>query len=284
MKTKNVVIKRGKMTAEVSPLGAELQSLKYDGREYLYDGSADWSGRAPILFPVAGRLREDKYKVGDAFYALPQHGFARRQMFDVVKKSKNSVQFALADNVETREGYPFGFSLMVTYTLREGGLDVSAVVFNYDEKPIYFGYGNHEAFVVGADKSEYSLRFEKAEDLVALHAVDGLLTGDGNPLGVGITELPLKGDYFKDSATLIFENINSREVTLMHRGALMLRLRFDMPNLLVWCKSPKTPFLCIEPWQNLPDKANTDFDFIKKPGVVTLAPGEHKEFKHSIDF
>ncbi|MBQ2308518.1 MAG: aldose 1-epimerase family protein, partial [Clostridia bacterium] len=46
-----ITIKNEHLTATVSTLGAELQSLcDKDGKEYIWQGDpAVWSGRAPIL-------------------------------------------------------------------------------------------------------------------------------------------------------------------------------------------------------------------------------------------
>ena len=53
--SEQVVITNGDLTATISTLGAELQSLTDSaGREYMTDGDpAFWSGRAPILFASA---------------------------------------------------------------------------------------------------------------------------------------------------------------------------------------------------------------------------------------
>ncbi len=282
MENENIVIRFGDMRAEVSPLGAELQSLKYQDREYLYDGSFDWTGRAPLLFPIAGRLRDDMYKIDGVTYPLPQHGFARRRVFALAEASENSVTFVLTDDAETRKAYPASFALYATYTLHENALEASVRVENRGDDALYFGFGNHEALVTSPDKSEYSLHFDFPEDLTALNAENGLLTGGGVDLGRGVCDLSLKSDYFEEGATLIFKNLNSRAVTLLHREKPVLRLNFDAPHLLVWCKSPMSPFLCIEPWINLPDAANTNFDLSEKPGVVALASGESATVSHTL--
>jgi galactose mutarotase-like enzyme len=45
-------------------MGAELTSLKSKttGIEYIWCGNTDiWYGQSPILFPIIGRLLDDKY-------------------------------------------------------------------------------------------------------------------------------------------------------------------------------------------------------------------------------
>ena len=48
------------LAAEISPLGAELQSItSRDGANWLWHGDAQWwTGRAPLLFPVVGKSGE----------------------------------------------------------------------------------------------------------------------------------------------------------------------------------------------------------------------------------
>ena len=56
------VLKNGTLTATVESYGAELRSVVKDGAEYLWQGDpAYWAGRAPVLFPICGRLVEGKY-------------------------------------------------------------------------------------------------------------------------------------------------------------------------------------------------------------------------------
>lgn len=62
----------------VSAHGAELQSLRFDGREYLWQGDpAYWGRRAPILFPIVGKVAGDVLRVDGQSYPMKQHGFAR---------------------------------------------------------------------------------------------------------------------------------------------------------------------------------------------------------------
>ncbi len=284
MSEKSVVIRDGDMIAEVALLGAELQSVKVGGEERLYDGSVDWQGRAPLLFPFAGRLKDDRYTIDGETYHLPQHGFARRSTFRVEYKTDNSVTLVLESNEETRKNYPADFALHATYILADGELRAFVTVENRGDENLYFAFGNHEAFLTSPDKSRYTLVFEQPENLLALDAVDGVLTGGGVSLGTDTTRLPLKSAYFTDSATLIFGGLSSREVILLDGEKPVLRLRFDTENLLIWCKSPESPYLCIEPWTNLPDPADTDHDFTRKPGVITLAPAGEYTVSHVVTF
>ena len=50
----------GTLSVRVSSLGGELQSVKKDGKEYLWQGDpAYWDGKAPNLFPYIARLTKE---------------------------------------------------------------------------------------------------------------------------------------------------------------------------------------------------------------------------------
>ena len=60
-------------TLGVKEMGAELTSLKSKktGIEYIWEGNTDiWYGQSPILFPVIGRLLDDKYRLNGKEYSM----------------------------------------------------------------------------------------------------------------------------------------------------------------------------------------------------------------------
>ena len=74
-----ITIKSDALTVVISSRGAELQSIRdSQGFERMWQGDpAYWTGRAPILFPVAGGLRDDCYTMDGERYEMPKHGFVR---------------------------------------------------------------------------------------------------------------------------------------------------------------------------------------------------------------
>ena len=77
------------LTVEVSPLGAETQSIvTSDGRSWLWHGDpAFWAGRAPILFPIVGKAPGDMLAVNGKTYPMAQHGIARRREFVIAEQT-----------------------------------------------------------------------------------------------------------------------------------------------------------------------------------------------------
>ena len=57
-----ITIANDKVRAVISTIGAELKSLTKDNEEILWEGNPDvWAGQAPVLFPMCGGLKDDKY-------------------------------------------------------------------------------------------------------------------------------------------------------------------------------------------------------------------------------
>ena len=76
-----------------------------------------WSGRAPVLFPICGGLKEDKYTFGGSEYTLNKHGFAKLMEFEVEAQGDGYAVFLLKSTPETKKNYPFDFELRIKYAL-----------------------------------------------------------------------------------------------------------------------------------------------------------------------
>ncbi|MBQ9166731.1 MAG: aldose 1-epimerase family protein, partial [Oscillospiraceae bacterium] len=105
------------LTVHIDTKGAQLTSVTtHSGTELLWQADPKiWGRHAPILFPIIGRLRDNKYTVHGKEYQISQHGFARDKEFSVVSQSSTSVTFQLEEDVQTLAKYPFAFRLLVTY-------------------------------------------------------------------------------------------------------------------------------------------------------------------------
>ncbi len=279
-----ITIGNSTLTARIDPLGAELVSLcDPHGRELMTDADpAYWTGHAPLLFPIVGRLNGDTLNVDGRDYAMKQHGFARRRRFAVTDSGETHATFALRDDAETRAAYPFAFELRATYRLDGATLTTAVEVVNPDTNhtlPASFGF--HPAFAWplpgGGAREEHRIVFA-ADEPDALAALDGGLIGTGqraSPLD-GRT-LHLADDLFHDDA-LIWMSPNSRSVRYRGETGPQLDIAFDgLPTLAIWTK-PGAAFVCIEPWQGHADPAGFTGDFRDKPGVVMIPPGGMRRF------
>ncbi|WP_327196198.1 aldose epimerase family protein [Sphingomonas sp. SRS2] len=118
-------IQSDRLTAEISPDGAELRRLTdAAGRDWLWDGDPTfWSGRAPILFPIVGTLGGDRFRWHGREYTLPRHGFARRRGFALVDHDADGLVLRLDADDATRAVWPFDFTLDMIFTVRGATLD-----------------------------------------------------------------------------------------------------------------------------------------------------------------
>lgn len=139
-------IKNDKLSISADTFGAELHSIKLDGKEYLWQCGDAWKRYAPILFPFICSPKDRTYKAGGQEYHMAaNHGFARDSEFTYAGSTKNSVSFLLKDNDVTLAQYPYHFELEVTYSIKGSKVTVTNTVKNTDEKAMYFYLGGHPA-------------------------------------------------------------------------------------------------------------------------------------------
>ena len=154
---------------EIAELGAEMRGFTTaDGRDWIWRGSADsWKSSAPVLFPAIGALKDGGATIAGEFYAVPRHGFAKFQLFQVLEQGEDFVTFLLEQNEETKKVYPFDFALKVTHRFIENGFETRYAVENHSDREMPFLIGGHPGFNCpmreGDAFEDYILRFEKGE-------------------------------------------------------------------------------------------------------------------------
>jgi galactose mutarotase-like enzyme len=287
--TDTIRIATDALSAEFSPLGAEMRALRDEaGRDLQSDGPPEyWTGRAPFLFPIVGAANGDRIHVDGRAYEMAKHGFARKSIFEVVEKGADRVSFRLESDAATRDRYPFDFRLDVHHRIKGATLHTEAVLTNPGDAPLPASFGFHPAFrwplPWGGGRADHALIFAEAEPapIRRIDTATGLVLPDPCPTPVeGHTLIP-RDDLFVPDA-LIFDQLRSRSVRFGVPGGRMLRVDFpDMPLLGVWTK-PGAPFLCIEPWQGLADPVGYEGDFRAKPYVIEVAPGSDRRFAIAI--
>lgn len=274
-----VPLSSGDLTAEVSPLGAQLCTLRdRSGRDLLWDGDpAVWNGRAPLLFPIVGALAGGAYRLGSKIHHLPRHGFARGKLFDVVDSTSATATFRLnADEVSFRV-YPFRFELDVHFALDGPTLSVTACVRNAGDEPMPASFGYHPAFrwplPFGRARESHFIEFASDEPAPMRRlSADGLLTPERHPTPISHRRLALEDSLFLDDA-MIFDGIRSRFVTYGADEGPRIQVSYpDSPYLGIWTR-PRANFICIEPWHGIADPEGFSGDFTAKIGVFTVAAG-----------
>ena len=280
------------MTATVQSLGAELISFRKSDKEYIWTGdSAYWNGHNPILFPVIGFLKDGKTCFDQQEYEIPKHGYARRIEFTLVASTEDSLTLEMTDTAETRDGFPFQFTLRVTHTLNDDGYTTAYEVRNTGSVTMPFMLGAHTGFLLpfseGCRFEDHTLIFQYPEQNVTRYiAVNGKIIEDpqGEPNYLkGSDRFPLGYDLFDDDA-LMLAGLASRKVSLVDSNGQGVSMEFEGFDALgIWTPPGKeAPFLCIEPWNGINAFINEDSEFSQKPFIKTVAAGDTYQVSHRV--
>ncbi|GHU71641.1 LACX protein [Clostridia bacterium] len=277
-----VTISNKDISVTISTIGAELQSIRdKDGVERLWQGDpAWWSGRAPILFPVAGGLIEDSYILDGQRYFMPKHGFVRQLDWSVEDVAADSATFM----VNAKDpGFPFDYELRARYTVSGGALKVEYIVSNTGDRVFWYGIGAHEAYSTPEGIEDYEIVFDEEERLASFPLKGNFILHEAVTMFEHTKVLPLKYDDFAVDA-LVFAQLKSHGVTLRSRShPRTVRVEFTPIHevLMFWTK-PGAPYICIEPWTNAPDFIDHDMQISHKPGCMYLDPGASQTITHTI--
>lgn len=267
-----VTISNVQLSAQISVKGAELISLikEANQRNYIWEVNSNyWESQSPILFPIVGSLKNNSYHYNGNNYSLMRHGFARNENFKVQIKTENEVVFSLESNSKTLQFYPFAFELQIKYTLDTNTLRVAYTVINKNEFVMPFSIGGHPGFALPKQFTDYSLVFEKQEELLVYQLKNNLLSDTTFPLRVTDKILPLHYSLFEKDA-LIFKKIASKQISILENNVPILTFKFDdFPNFGIWTKN-NAPFICLEPWFGYADTEICSGNLSEKEGVVLL--------------
>lgn len=281
--SKMISLKNEYLTAKINEVGAELKSLVCGETKYIWEGDADvWAASSPLLFPICGGLKNDKYVLNGKEYTLPKHGYARYKTFEVESKTDDSVVFLHKSDDETKESFPFEYELRVIYTLIGKSLKVDYSVKNLTDNTMYFSIGSHEGYYTPEGIEDYDVIFPQNETLNSYVLYGNLLSNQQLPIIKEQNYIPLYDKYFTVDA-LVFKDLKSRSATLRNRKTGKA-LRVDFPDdkyFLLWHK-PNSPYICLEPWDGIQDIVGSSYDIQTKEGIVSLDSKKEYNHTHSI--
>ncbi len=273
-------LQNGQLSISIHPDGAELRSLKHHDREYLWSGDpVYWGKYSPVLFPIVGTVKGNRYTHDGQSYSLPRHGFAREKTFAVEQSGVNKARFTLSDDEATRAVYPFSFRFHLTYELQGARMILTYTVENPGEEDLFFCLGAHPAFAVplapGLVYEDYHLEFSEPETAGRWELEGGLLKTTPTPYLSGIIRIPLSKELFSRDAIVLKGLRSSTLVLASDKDPHGVRFSIEgWPHLGLWA-APGADFLCIEPWQGHADHVDDDPDIRQKEGVVLVEPGRH---------
>lgn len=278
------------ISVEISDLGAELQSIKYQNIKYLWQGDKTfWGGRAYNLFPICGRLTDGKYTYKGNTYEMNLHGFLRKSVLTATKISDSEIDFCMVANENSLAIYPFNFEYHILYKLIDTKIEMKIEVKNLDKKDMYFALGGHPGFnvpLVDDNFEDYYLEFTKDSKPIGIYLTDTCYTTDDT---YEIKELkgnslPLTHNLFDRDAQFM-QGITAPVVlkSNKHNHEITLDFPSDMQYVGIW-HAPKTtaPYICIEPWTSLPAYDSVVDDLETKRDMFRLAENEVKSLTWSI--
>ena len=217
-------ISKGRIEATIDSAGAQLMSLKLDGKEYLWQRDEKyWPRCAPVLFPIVGNLRNDRADSAQGEVRFGRHGLARNYEHEVIEALEDTVTYELVSNDDTRAKFPFDFKLNMTYRIVDDSLEQEFAVTNTGDVTLPFAVGGHPAFNVPApgcedeDFSDYALKFAEPWTYASptISTKTGLIDFQTRfSLLEDSDTLPLTHRLF-DVDTLIFEDVPLRTVQVL---------------------------------------------------------------------
>jgi aldose 1-epimerase len=254
----------------------------------------------PVLWPFPGRVRDARYKFQGKEYHLPRtdkggvhhiHGIVIESPWRVAETGAGEEGAKLALTIgpqdldeEMRAGYPFDFSLTLTFTLKEWRLTIDLLVENKEtEQSLPFGYGLHPYFRSPILPSKVTP--DRSVCPVHIPADQSWPTKDGIPTGPA-QELPAELDFreWRPLGTRLYDNMYGGAqfsgdwsvAGYREPGAeLEIQVQADH-NFHDWVlfTHPTHPSVCIEPYTCPPNAINFEEEGIPGSNLVVLEPGK----------
>ena len=283
-------ISNDKLVVTISSVGAELQSIKYQDVEYLWQGDKTyWGGRAYNLFPICGRLTEGKYNYANKEYEMNLHGFLRKRETEATIIANDEIDFKLEKNDEIYLMYPFDFEYHIHYKLVDTKIQMSISVLNKDDKTMYFALGGHPGFNVPLENgnfTDYYLQFEEGSNPYGIYMSDTCYTTNDifEIKQLNNNKLPLTHDLFDRDAILV-AGLKSpiRLKNKLDNREVVVEIADEMKYVGIW-HAPKTeaPYVCIEPWTSVPAYDGVVDDLDTKRDMFRLSKNQTYSLEWSI--
>lgn len=278
------------LTAIINSYGAELKSLAKGEIEYIWPGNSNlWNRSSPVLFPIVGSLKNKQTKIFDSIYRMNQHGFLRDQEFTLVSQESSKIILEFISNEETYQMYPFKFKVQIIHELNNNSLTTTFMVFNLDEKEMFFNIGGHPGFCCplypGEKFTDYRIEFEKAETFSSPTVESDATLNFDVPYQTfkNLEVLHLDYEYFIVDA-IVIPKVSSSYVKLLSKNNRGIKFDFkDFSSFAIWTHPAQAPFVCLEPWIGYADRFDSDGNFESKADLIYLQPNQTFSCSYTIE-
>ena len=280
-----ITLNNGLLKVLIDEMGVQIRSVEKEEKEYMWQADPQiWKATAPLMFPICGGLKDDKFIYEGKEYILPKHGFGRNMLFTVESADDTSAVFCLKANEESRKMYPFEFELRLIYGIKGDALTLTYEVKNAGDNTMYFAIGSHEAYYTPEGIEDYDIVFPQKETLNSVMVDGNLLQDHTLPIIKESNVLPLYDKYFLVDC-LLFKEVKSKSCVLRNRRkGKSIRVDFPDAAYLVLWHPHGAPFICIEPWTGIPDDFHSDYNLAHKEGITALNAGEVYRNVHTITY
>ena len=290
-----IVIENDWLKVGIASNGAEVRKVKHkkNDLDYMWTGdNAYWGRVSPVLFPIVGRLKDDRYQLDGKTYKMSQHGFLRDVDFEVDEQTTTTVSFVFESAGRFIHIYPYEFKAIIRYVLQEDSLIVQWEIANENKEEMYFSIGAHPAFKLPLVENEtiedYSLHFTPAanKNVMEYELINALIHEKGKANDP--STIQLAPSLFAHDA-LVYSNIDQIKL-VSNKSSHAIEVIFEkFPFVGIWSKYMESngtiaPFVCIEPWYGIADIYYESGNLKEKFGVNMLETGETFQAEYKMKF
>ncbi len=235
----------------------------------------------PVLFPAVGvsnGSQPDSWDHAGRVLTMPPHGWARNVYWQVEQLEANKVTAVVVPNPGFGLAFPFDFQLRMTYGLADGVLSLDTVLQNVGVAPFPYALGFHPYLraPLGPGGTSQTCRVA-APAGVRLTSPDGWRTvkraaSPGRVLSLDDADL---------MGSIVLADTGARGLEV-HDPASQLATRVStegseqsFPVWVIWNASAKVPYVCLEPWTDMPNALN-------RVGTRTIDPGDTHRYRMSV--
>ncbi|MFZ4798373.1 MAG: aldose 1-epimerase family protein [Bacteroidia bacterium] len=279
------------LNISVNKKGAELSSVLQQNNQFEFIWNANstvWNRHAPVLFPIIGKLNDNKISINGENYEMGQHGFARDCEFELVNKTDSSLTFMLESSSQTLEKYPFLFQLYIIYSLTElpNQLKITYKIVNNSNIEMPFNIGAHPGFKLPvADLNQYEINFYSLNKIERHLLKEGLFNNETETIELEKQKLNLSTEIF-DKDAIVLKDCGTKKISLKHKKSdYEVSCEFnDFSDFGIWAKKGNDDFICLEPWLGYADNIGFNGDISTKKGIIILPKNEIFEASYFLNF
>jgi len=263
--------------------GGSLQELTLQNTDIIKDLSplpySDTFASA-ILFPFGSRIKNGEYTFLDKAYRLPineiekqnaLHGLVYDKYFEVISQSTSqhraqvTLEYKQKDQIE---GFPFEFSLQLTYVLTNNNITLEIKVMNLGNESFPFTLGWHPYFY-SSELNSSSLSVNSSRKIT----FDENLIAVNEEVYEGADEIVIKDERFDDCFVL-----NDNKVDFKTPDYELSMQMSNKENYLQVYTINEANVIAIEPLTAAPNSFNNN------KGLQILAPYKTYSVSWNLDF